>query len=73
VRYRFAKNPEKELKGIDYGIDSNPDFSIMFILFNLAVYSNPLSLYRNLKEILLPEMRAARLAPSQFIIRLHWT
>ena len=29
------------LEGIDYGIDSNPNFSIMFILFNLAVYSNP--------------------------------
>ena len=29
------------LEGIDYGIDSNPNFSIMFIQFNLAVYSNP--------------------------------
>ena len=49
MRYRFAKNPEKMLKGIDYGIDSNPNFSIVFILFNLAAYSNS-SLTKNVLQ-----------------------
>jgi hypothetical protein len=55
--------------GIDYGIDSNPNFSIVFILWSLGVYSNPplpSATYPN-KQRKMNRLDAIRIVPFLFV------